>query len=287
MRKFLFTILLTSVLLVACDGDYKKQLEEDSITISQLTTDYNEAATFNDSLMLLMGDIYTGLDSINMQEGLLYNLQGSEHSDRRSEIRRNLSAIKARLAYNKQLLEQLEAKIKATGQNNTVLSKTIEKMKEHIDQQDRKVSKLEHQLYAAHDSISSLNNKIARTQEMVEEETEAKEEAQAAYQEAQNELNTVYYAIGTNKELSKNGLVEKKFLRSTKIMKGDFNEDFFTKEDMRTFTIIHTGAKKIDILTNMPESSYEIVDIDGLQTIKVLDVDKFWSLSRYLIVEIK
>lgn len=57
--------------MVSCSGNTKK-LEEDSARIAELTAEYAEANSFNDSLMLLMGDIYTGLDSINIQEGLLY-----------------------------------------------------------------------------------------------------------------------------------------------------------------------------------------------------------------------
>ncbi len=53
--------------MVSCSGNTKK-LEEDSARIAELTAEYAEANSFNDSLMLLMGDIYTGLDSINMQE---------------------------------------------------------------------------------------------------------------------------------------------------------------------------------------------------------------------------
>ncbi len=34
--------------------------------------------------MLLMGDIYTGLDSINTQEGLLYNMGNSENTNQRA-----------------------------------------------------------------------------------------------------------------------------------------------------------------------------------------------------------
>lgn len=275
------------LLLVSCSGDYKKQLEADSITIAQLTTDYNEAATFNDSLMLLMGDIYNGLDSINMQEGLLYNMGTSENYDRRVEIRRNLSAIRERLAANKALLAQMETKIKESGNQNSVLSKTIEQMRARLDQQDQKVNMLENQLSMARDSISTLNEQLADTQDQVMAESEAKEAAQNAYQNAENQLNTVYFAMGTNKELKQNGLLEKKFLGATKVMKGDFNESYFTREDKRTFTDIPTGAKKIKIWTNMPASSYQIVeDADKNKVIHILDPEAFWSLTPYLIVQV-
>lgn len=73
MKKSFILLGIGALLLSSCAGNDKK-LAEDSVRIAELQADYTEAASFNDSLMLLMGDIYTGLDSINMQEGLLYNM---------------------------------------------------------------------------------------------------------------------------------------------------------------------------------------------------------------------
>ena len=124
MKKKLLIVGAVAFILAACSGNQKK-LDEDSIKIADLTAEYEEATSFNDSLMLLMGDIYTGLDSINTQEGLLYNMGNSENTNQRAEIRRNLSVIKARLAANKQLLADMEAKVKKSGNESSIQSKTI------------------------------------------------------------------------------------------------------------------------------------------------------------------
>ncbi|MDE6559068.1 MAG: hypothetical protein K2K29_04210, partial [Muribaculaceae bacterium] len=129
MKKNLLMIgALAAVVMSACSGNDKK-LAEDSAQIADLTAQYAEANTFNDSLLLLMGDIYTGLDSINQQEGLLYNTGGGEGVDRREEIRKNLASIRGRLAANRELLNTLQAKAAASGKENSVLNKTIEQLK--------------------------------------------------------------------------------------------------------------------------------------------------------------
>lgn len=285
--KKIFTLLgVGSLLFASCSGN-KEQMEQYTDSIAQLTADYNQAATFNDSLMLLMGDIYNGLDSINMQEGLLYNINNGENLNRRAEVRNNLSAIKARLAANRKLLAEMEARIKASGNENSVMAKTIEQMKARLSQQDSKIAMLENQLSIANDSIDFLNNQVAETQQQLESETADKEAAQAAYSEAENQLNTVYYAIGTNKELKQNGLLEKKFLGATKVLKGDFNESYFTKADKRTLSEIPTGSKKVKIWTNMPTDSYSIVENpDKTKTIKITNPKEFWSLTPYLIIQV-
>lgn len=274
-----------ALMLASCSGNDKK-LAEDSARIAELSAEYAEANNFNDSLMLLMGDIYTGLDSINMQEGLLYNMGNGESGDRRAEIRQNLANIKARLAANRALLDEMEGKLKKSGNENGVLAKTVAQLKDRIAQQDQKIAQLENDLASAKVQIDSLNSQVANTQEQLKTETEAKETAQAETVAVENAANTVYYAIGTNKELKKNGLLEKKFLGQTKVLKGDFNESYFTKADKRSLSMIPTGAKKVKIWTNMPEGSYELVDnADGTKTIKITNPKDFWSMTPFLVIQ--
>lgn len=287
MKKSILLFGLSALLLASCAKNENRDKElEDSIQIADLTAKYDQATDFNDSLMLLMGDIYVGLDSINLQEGMLYKLGNGEGVDRREEIRQNLSAIKARLAANKKVLAQMEAKIKASGNENSIQAQTIEQLRMHIEQQDAKIAQLETDLANARIQIDSLNTKVAETEEQVRIETAAKEEAEAATIAAQNEANIVYYAIGSNKELKAKGLLEKKFLGSTKVLRGDFDASYFVKADKRTLKSIPTNAKKIKIWTNMPEGSYQITgEKDGPKTIQITNPEKFWSLASHLIIQ--
>ncbi len=284
MKKSLIFAGVAAVLLSSCAGNSKK--ESDSIAI--LSEQYSEATNFNDSLMLLMGDIYTGLDSINQQEGLLYSLgSGNERSDRREEIRQNLANIKARLNANRELLDKMEARLKASEGQNAVLVKTIAQLKERISQQEEKIAQLQDDLNSARNTIDTLNVQVAEGREQIKAETEAKEEAQAQAVAAENEANRVYYAIGTNGELKKNGLLEKKFLGATKVLKGDFNANYFTTADKRNLTLIPTNSKKVKIWSNMPAGSYEIEEAaNGTKAIRITNPTQFWSLSPYLIIQI-
>lgn len=286
MKKSILFLGVGALLLASCSGNQKK-LDEDSIRIADLTAEYQEAATFNDSLMLLMGDIYTGLDSINMQEGLLYNMGNGENADRRAEIRHNLASIKARLAANKALLTSMEEKIKTSGNENSVMAKTIAQLKERIASQDQKIAQLEDELASAKGQIETLNTQVAETQEQVKTESAAKEEAQAQAVAAENEANRVYYAIGTNKSLKEKGLLEKKFLGATKVLKGDFDSSYFVTADKRTLSSIPTNSKKVKIWSNMPADSYQITgEKDGPKTIQITNPTRFWSLTNHLVIQV-
>lgn len=287
MKKSVITpfalVALGALTLASCGGKDTDTARDSLVMMNQ---QYEEATDFNDSLMLLMGDIYTGLDSINQQEGLLYNLRGNE-TNRREEIRNNLAALKTRLDANRKLLANMESRLKESDAKNGVLLKTIEQLKAHIAQQDDKLAQLQQQIDEANTQITTLNTQVAEGQEQVKVETEAKEAAQAEAVATANEANKVYYAIGTNKELKNNGLLSKKFLGATKVMQGDYNANYFTVGDKRNLTVIPTNGKKVKVWSNMPADSYEIVTAsDGLQSVKILNAEKFWSLTPYLIIQI-
>lgn len=287
MKKLLLLIGVAAMAFGTFSCGNKEKLEEEEKQVADLTEDYQQATSFNDSLMLLMGDIYTGLDSINTQEQLLYAPGQGDNANRREEIKQNLGAIKARLNANRQLIAQLEAKAKASGKDNAVLNKTIAQLKEHINSQEKKIADLEQALADANKKIGDLTEQVAQTEEQVRNESAAKEEAQAQVVEANNELNTVYYAIGTNKELKQQGLLAKKFLGATKVLNGDFNASYFTKADKRNLSEIATNGKKVKIWTSMPSGSYQIVDnANGTQTVKITNPSQFWSLTPYLIIQI-
>lgn len=288
MKKSIICLALGALLLSSCAGKDDKKIQEDSMKIATLTEEYNEATSFNDSLMLLMGDIYTGLDSINAQEGLLYNMGSGDNTDRRAEIRQNLANIKARLNANKQVLDQMQAKLDASGNQNAVLNKTITQLKQRLESQDKKIADLETQLASAREEITNLSNQVTETQEQVKTETAAKEQAQAEAAASDAAANTVYYAIGTNKELKKNGLLEKKFLGQTKVLKGDeINLGYFTKVDKRNLKSIPTNSKKVKIWTSVPQESYRIVEnADKTKTINILNPNEFWKYSPYLVIQV-
>lgn len=288
MKKGLIFAALGLLGLAACN-DHKGTYDADSARLAEMEAQYRQATSFNDSLMLLMGDIYSGLDSINTQEGLLITPGIGDNADRRMEIRDNLSAIRMRLEQNKRLLEELEKKAKNASSGSVILQRTIDQMKERIAAQDAKIEELTALLASANDSIGTLNLKVEETRQQLADETEAREEAQANYVAAENAANTVYYVIGSNKQLKDWKVLEKRFLGATKVMQGDnINYKCFIKADKRTLTSIPTGAKKVEIKSLNDAASYTIEGgKDQNKTIKITNPDLFWQKTPYLVIETK
>lgn len=288
MKKVItFSALGLAILMVACGESKKDEVNTDSIRLAQMTDQYEQATNFNDSLLLLMGDIYAGLDSINMQEGLIVNTGIGDNADKHREIRENLSLIRQRLSLNKKLLADLEKKAAAQGEQSKVMTQTIQQLKERIEQQEAKIYQLTEQLEQANATITALQGTVEEQQGQIDEVTEQKEAAEAQAIAAENEANKVFYVIGDNKQLKNYGVLTKRFLGSTKIMQGDdINYSCFVTADKRTLKNIPTNCKKVEIKSLNDKSSYKIEgEKDGPKTIVITNPDLFWQKTPYLVIE--
>ena len=299
MKKKLIYAAVGLIALSACSQKQEnaENVNTDSIKLVEVTAQYEEASNFNDSLLLLMGDIYAGLDSINMQEGIITNLGLGDNTNKRAEVKNNLFAIKERLQRNKQMVAELEKKVKdaqnagdkKAAASAAILQKTIDQLKEHIASQEAKIEDLTRQLASAKETITNLTTQVEETKTALANETEAKEEAQAQTVAAENEANKVYYVIGTNKQLKEWKVLEKRFLGATKIMQGDnINYSCFKAADKRSLTSIQTGAKKVEIKSLNDANSYTIEGgKDDPKIIKITNPELFWQKTPYLVIETK
>ena len=81
----------------------------------------------------------------------------------------------------------------------------------------------------------------------------------------------------------------KKILEKGDVLKSaDFNKDYFTQIDIRTTKEIKLYSKRAELLTTHPAKSYELVKDDkGQLTLKITNPKEFWSVSKYLVIQVK
>lgn len=295
MKKSLMILAGVTMLFTACNN---KSTDSDSISdeVISLNQRLEIAQDTKDSLIFLMSDIYSGIEEINAQEGLLYNLRGSDdNAANRAEIQDNLQRIKASLLDKQNRLDTLTAQLNKNNDKNGALAQEIVKLKQLISEKESKITELQNALKDANLQISQLNDKVAVTEEKVKEETAAKEQAQAETQQAQaetqqavNDLNRVYYAIGTSKELKARDIVETKFLGKTKVLQGNFDMSYFTAADKRSLRSIPCHNKSVKILTSQPQDSYRIVEnpTDKTKIIEITNPARFWGTSDFLVIRV-
>lgn len=285
MKKFVSIIATGMLLLTACNGGKVKQLEDAKL----MTDDSLRVALANqDSLLVLLNDITDGMNQIKDLEKILSNSSDltAESQSRKDQIKNDMIAIQQALQERRERLAELEAKLKKSQGYSATLQRTVDNLKAEIANQETTISTLRNDLAVAKIQIADLGTKVDSLNTTVANVTEEKVKAEEATTTAINELNTCYYAIGTKKELKEAKIIETGFLRKTKLLQADFQQNYFTKGDKRTLTTIPTHAKKAKVITNMPEGSYDIQAVDGFKVINVTNPEKFWSMSNYLVIQV-
>lgn len=137
--------------------------------------------------------------------------------------------------------------------------------------------------------IAELDETVAGLSVQVEDLTAVRDEQEAVIASQDAALNEVFYVYAYTDQLREHNILTGGGLfNKTQVMKEDFDKSFFTPADMRTLNTIFLESKKVKVCTSHPNGSYELVkDNDGYYTLNILDPDKFWSLSRFLVVELK
>lgn len=286
MKKLLLLAGIAVMALVACNRQEEKKDTSDGQQ-PNMDERLSIAEDSKDSLIFVMSDIYSGIEEINMQEKLIYNLRGTENATQREEVLANLTSIKNRLAERQAQLDALAQQFNDANDRNGALAKEVQRLKDFIARQTQTINDLEKQLNEANTQISNLKDTVAVTRQQVNTVTAEKElaqqqvENQAKVIETQeNDANAVYYAIGTKKELENKGLMAKK--------KAVYNNlGIFTKADKRTLKTIPCYNKKVEFVGAAPAaSSYQLVgDKKEPKTIVILNPDLFWA-NKYLIIKV-
>ena len=291
MKKLATLAVIATAILSACNGGKLREAEAQN---EQLKGDLRETLATQDSLLVLVNDISDGMSQIKDLEKIIAT-PGSlgESASRRDQIKNDMIAIQKALQERRERLAELEKKLADTGGESSTLKRTISNLKGQIAEQQTEIATLTNQLASANIRIEELNAQVSDLNSDVDSlntgltaEREQKEAAQEAATAATNELNTVYYAIGTGKELKEKKILESGFLRKTKVMKGDFDMSYFTSGDRRTLTVIPTHSNKAKVLTSQPKDSYVIMDQNGQKVIKITNPSKFWQLSNFLVIEV-
>ncbi|MHB8258669.1 MAG: Cbp1 family collagen-binding glycoprotein adhesin [Bacteroidia bacterium] len=220
-------------------------------------------------------DIQANLDEIKAKEKIVTNAaKDGDVKSKEEQIKTDIQAIYDLMAKNRQRIAALSNKLKTANTKIDGLEKMIAGLEAQLTEKDAQIGDLKNQLEQKNIELTNLNTNYQN----LEQDNQGKVQ----------QLNTAYYIIGTGKELKAYGVTAKEggFIGLGKKMevKPDFNKDKFTKIDITQVTSIPLGAKKVNVLTIHPSSSYKLVGEKPVQKIDITNPTDFWSSSKYLVI---
>ncbi|MDH6535081.1 hypothetical protein D0T51_07220 [Parabacteroides sp. 52] len=289
MKKVLM-ICISTVLLASCVQNSKeyKQLkaENDSLKIetARNSTELNE-------MLGILNDVEVDIQAIREAENYLTLQQqagGELNQTKREQIKQNMQLITETLKRNRQQISELEEKLKKSNVNSLSLRKTIERLNSEMDQKALMIASLQENLAKKNIRIQELDDMVTSLNEDVEVLAATTALQTEALNKQDKELHKAYYCFGTSKELKdQNILTGGGLFSKSKALEEDFNRDYFISIDIREVKEIPLFAGKAKLRSTHPEGTYEFVkDTDGNLTLKITNEELFWSLGRYLVIQV-
>lgn len=285
--KTLTLSALAVLALAACTKTEEKNETAVPIEVQNASNEeLQQAVVDRDELLSLVTQINNDVVKIKEMEGLI-SINGTETPNKRTQLLNDMEAIKASLAEKQSRLEELESRLKSSNLYNEKLESTISSLKTQIEQQSAEIASLNARLGEANEVIRQQSATIDTLTTTVSERNTQLAASQQTNIDLTNDLNRCYYAVGSEKTLKEQKIIEKSFLRKTKILPSDFNQSYFTEADKSKLTEINLYAKKAEVMTQQPKDSYELVDGDnGMKVLKITNPDKFWNVSNFLVVKV-
>lgn len=260
-----------------------------------------EAESRSDSLELvvsakdsLINAVFADINAISENLALiksrenLITVAGESEGGRRpvEEIDNDIKAIDRLLRENRAKIESLQrsaAQLRKANLRIDGLEKMIADMNRLLAEKKAEVEQLRESLVRMGDEVKSLTEEVAVRSAEVENLSGEKVELQ-------NQLNTVYYIVGAEKELRDAQIINKQgFIGRTLTVGRNSNFDSFTMADSRLLSEVLVGQKKATLVTSHPEGAYELVTDANKVVEKLIITDpvRFWESSKILIISYK
>lgn len=290
--KKLAILMVGAAMLASCDGltGGSKELKAQN---DSLLAVLNERDAELDEMMGTFNEVSEGFREINAAENrvdLQRGAVGEGSKSARQQIASDIEFIRKQMEENKAQIAKLQDMLKKSRTNSTQLKKAIDSLTKELVEKTQRIEELQAELASKNIRIQELDAAVtglSADKEALTAENEAKAQTVAEQDKA---LNTAWFVFGTKKELKDQRILTSGglFKKGQVMEDADINKDYFTQIDIRTTKEIKLYSKDADILTTHPAGSYALeVDSKGQLILKITNPQNFWSVSKYLVIQVK
>ncbi len=267
------------------------------------SAEYQALKDQNDSLIrakhLMQAELDEYISSINQIEQNIEKIKSAENvltiqsgdieltDETQIKINEDLEYLNEMLRVNREELANLRSKLKKSTIKTSELERTVTKLMKELEEESQKVKLLYEQLAQKDSLIADMGSQIEELGSDIEELKTDNSTKEKVIKEQDETINTAWYVFGTRKELKDQNIITSKGIFSPqKVLQSDFNKNYFVKIDARKTKSIPLYSTSAKILTNHPKSSYTLEKDNNYFVLIIVDYKAFWSVSKYLVVEV-
>lgn len=202
--------------------------------------------------------------------------------DRGEQTMARIAEIKAGVERANSRIRDLDEKVKAGEIQVAGLEKLIGSLRRSAAEKEQQITQLVARVDELQTQVVGLETEVAIMDETLQETS-------ADLEHSRRELGTVYYVVGTRKELSRAGIIESKggILGIGKTVKptGSFDLGHFTALDTDYNSIIPVEAEEARVVSAQPVDSYALADNGSGIELRILDPEAFRAVKHVIIVK--
>ena len=283
MKKLVYAIAC-ALAVASCNQDAAKKAEQiaqqqrDSLEqiISQKDNEIND-------MMTTLSDIEEGFREITEAQSRVTLAKQGEGTNTMQRIKENFQFIQAQMQQNKELINKLKQQVRESSVKGEQLKKIIDNLTEQMAQKDQQLQALREELDRKDIHIAELDEQVADLNENVANLKQENTQKAETISTQDKQINSAWFVFGTKKELKEQNILDK-----GEVLQANFNKDYFTKIDIRIDKEIKLYSSSAEILTNHPAGSYTLQrDAKKQYVLRITDPQRFWSTSKYLVVQVK
>lgn len=279
-KALLFVVALLS--LTACNqkgsGDDKLVQQADSLNriIAQKDNEIND-------MIGTMNDIEEGFRAINAAEDRVSVARQGEGASAKERIQENMQFIQQTMQQNRELINKLRNQLRTSSVKGDQLRRTLETLTQQMEEKDAQLKALQAELQAKNIQIEELTEQVSDLSTNVSNLKEESSEKSQTISQQDKQLNSAWFVFGTKKELKEQHIIE-----DGEVLRSNFNQDYFTKIDIRVDKEIKLYSRSAKLLTSHPAGSYKLeTDANKQYVLRIENPSKFWSTSKYLVILVK
>lgn len=285
-----FTVLglLSFIIMTSC-GKKKQEIQDLQTEKARLEKEYARKDSLLNDLFMSVNAIEKNLSEITIKEKMINAVPETElrsDADVREKIMNEIVMINNIIEENKKQIANLQKQLKKNDTQIAALQENIKMLNARLEEKEQEINSLKEELVKANFKIEQLNATVDTLQEANVEKSKVISQQDLEI----GEMNTVWYVIGTKKELMDKEIIDKSggLFSSDSKMNEMINPDYFTSGDLRTISTISFEAKKAELATVHTAGSYEFIqEGEAIKGIRITNPTEFWKSSRFLVIVIK
>lgn len=255
-------------------ADYTALKTEEHETRIRYGEAINSIAAIQDSL----NDIVLGEEAVKLRSD--YRSEARLTESQGDEVMARIAELKAGIERSKVKIQELDSRLKKSGIKIAGLEKMVANLKKNVAEKEQLVTELTARVESLQGEVTGLNAQVQEKDATIEQNV-------ATIEEKRREIGTVYYTIGSKKDLSESGVITAKggVLGLGKTLKptGQVNDSFLPL-DTDYQTVLRIPAKEAQILTAQPATSYQVTSVGNELELRITNPEEFRKIRHLVIV---